>query len=170
VSSEKFINQFIDHGRNGAINDFIHFYQLIDVLIIDDVQFFNRAEKSQDAFFSIFNHLHQSGKQLILTSDKPPKDLEGAIVRLILEYPRDWESLIDETALQEHIARAFDFHLVRRPTMETRIRLPGDQAIGSLAPLELLDLYWRASHSNEKDLPSLIKLAGEVIQTAAQDG
>ena len=51
VSSEKFINQFVDHSRNNAINDFIHFYQLIDVLIIDDVQFFNRAEKSQDAFF-----------------------------------------------------------------------------------------------------------------------
>ena len=93
----------------------------------------------------------------------PPSDLEGAIVRLILEYPRDWESLIDETALQEHVARAFDFHLVRRPIMETRIRLPGDQVIGSLAPLELLDLYWRASHSNEEDLPSLMKLAGEVI-------
>jgi chromosomal replication initiator protein len=77
VSSEKFINQFVDHSRNNAINDFIHFYQLVDVLIIDDVQFFNRAEKSQDAFFAIFNHLHQSGKQLILTSDKAPKDLEG---------------------------------------------------------------------------------------------
>ena len=46
-------------------------------MIIDDVQFFNRAEKSQDAFFAIFNHLHQSGKQLVLTSDKAPKDLEG---------------------------------------------------------------------------------------------
>jgi chromosomal replication initiator protein len=86
VSSEKFINQFIDHGRNGAINDFIHFYQLIDVLIIDDVQFFSRAEKSQDAFFSIFNHLHQSGKQLILTSDKPPKDLEGVQERLLSRF------------------------------------------------------------------------------------
>ena len=75
VSSEKFINQFQDHSRNNAINDFIHFYQLIDVLIIDDVQFFNRAERSQDAFFAIFNHLHQSGKQLVLSSDKPPKDL-----------------------------------------------------------------------------------------------
>ncbi|HEY1869771.1 MAG TPA: DnaA/Hda family protein, partial [Chitinophagaceae bacterium] len=53
VSSEKFINQFMDHGRNNAINDFIHFYQLIDVLIIDDVQFFNKAEKSQDALFAI---------------------------------------------------------------------------------------------------------------------
>src|SRR6476469_5184503 len=86
VSSEKFINQFVDHSRNNAINDFIHFYQLIDVLIIDDVQFFNRAEKSQDAFFAIFNHLHQSGKQLVLTSDKSPKDLEGVQERLLSRF------------------------------------------------------------------------------------
>ena len=86
VSSEKFINQFQDHSRNNAINDFIHFYQLIDVLIIDDVQFFARAEKSQDAFFAIFNHLHQSGKQLVLTSDKPPKDLEGLQERLLSRF------------------------------------------------------------------------------------
>lgn len=86
VSSEKFINQFVDHSRNNAINDFIHFYQLIDVLIIDDVQFFNKAEKSQDAFFAIFNHLHQSGKQLVLTSDKSPKDLEGVQERLLSRF------------------------------------------------------------------------------------
>jgi chromosomal replication initiator protein len=86
VSSEKFINQFQDHSRNNAINDFIHFYQLIDVLILDDVQFFNRAEKTQDAFFAIFNHLHQSGKQLILSSDKSPKDLEGMQERLLSRF------------------------------------------------------------------------------------
>ncbi len=86
VSSEKFINQFQDHSRNNAINDFIHFYQLIDVLIIDDVQFFARAEKSQDAFFAIFNHLHQTGKQLVLTSDKSPKDLEGLQERLLSRF------------------------------------------------------------------------------------
>src|SRR6187200_33788 len=86
VSSEKFINQLMDHSRNNAINDFIHFYQLIDVLIIDDVQFFAKAEKSQDAFFAIFNHLHQSGKQLILTSDKSPKDLEGVQERLLSRF------------------------------------------------------------------------------------
>ena len=86
VSSEKFINQFQDHGRNNAINDFIHFYQMIDVLIVDDVQFFSRAEKSQDALFAIFNHLHQSGKQLILTSDKSPKDLEGVQERLLSRF------------------------------------------------------------------------------------
>ena len=76
----------MDHSRNNAINDFIHFYQLIDVLIIDDVQFFNRAEKSQDAFFAIFNHLHQTGKQLVLTSDKSPKDLEGVQERLLSRF------------------------------------------------------------------------------------
>jgi chromosomal replication initiator protein len=86
VSSEKFINQFQDHSRNNAINDFIHFYQLIDVLIIDDVQYFAKAEKSQDAFFAIFNHLHQSGKQLILTSDKSPKDLDGMQERLLSRF------------------------------------------------------------------------------------
>jgi chromosomal replication initiator protein len=86
VSCEKFINQFVDHSRNNAINDFIHFYQLIDVLILDDVQFFIRAEKSQDAFFAIFNHLHQSGKQLVLTSDKAPKDLEGVQERLLSRF------------------------------------------------------------------------------------
>ena len=86
VSSEKFINQFQDHSRNNAINDFIHFYQLIDVLIIDDVQFFARAEKSQDAFFAIFNHLHQTGKQLVLTSDKSPKDLDGLQERLLSRF------------------------------------------------------------------------------------
>jgi chromosomal replication initiator protein len=86
VSAEKFINQFIDSGRRHEINDFIHFYQLIDVLIIDDIQFFARAEKTQDAFFPIFNHLHQSGKQLILTTDKPPKDMEGLQERLLSRF------------------------------------------------------------------------------------
>jgi chromosomal replication initiator protein len=86
ISAEVFTQQYIDSVKKNNRNDFIHFYQLIDVLIIDDVQFFIRAEKSQDAFFSIFNHLHQSGKQLILTSDKPPKDLEGVQERLLSRF------------------------------------------------------------------------------------
>lgn len=77
----------MDHSRNNAINDFIHFYQLIDVLIIDDVQFFAKAEKSQDALFAIFNHLHQSHKQLVLTSDKSPKDLEGVQGKTAEPFP-----------------------------------------------------------------------------------
>jgi chromosomal replication initiator protein len=77
VSSEKFINQYYDACKNGNHNDFVSFYQLIDVLIVDDVQFFSKKEKTQEIFFQIFNHLHQSNKQLILTSDRPPKDLKG---------------------------------------------------------------------------------------------
>jgi chromosomal replication initiator protein len=76
----------MEHARNNEINDFINFYQLIDVLIIDDIHYFAPAVKSQDAFFSIFNHLHQNGKQLILTSDKPPKDLNGMQERLLSRF------------------------------------------------------------------------------------
>ena len=86
VSAEKFINQFIDHSRNNDVNDFIHFYQLIDVLIVDDIQFFVPAVKTQDVFFAIFNHLHQSGKQIILTSDTAPKDLAGMQERLLSRF------------------------------------------------------------------------------------
>ncbi len=86
VSAEKFINQFIDHSRNNEINDFIHFYQLIDVLILDDIHLFVPAEKTQDVFFAIFNHLHQSGKQIILTSDTPPRDMEGMKERLLTRF------------------------------------------------------------------------------------
>lgn len=86
VSAEKFINQFIDHSKNNEINDFIHFYQLIDVLIVDDIHLFVPANKTQDVFFAIFNHLHQSGKQIILTSDTPPKDLEGMQERLLSRF------------------------------------------------------------------------------------
>jgi len=86
VSSEKFTNQFIESLKNGSVNDFIHFYQLVDVLIMDDIQFFAEKGKTQDIFFVIFNHLHQSGKQLILTSDKNPRDLEGIQERLLSRF------------------------------------------------------------------------------------
>ncbi|NDD47208.1 MAG: AAA family ATPase, partial [Flavobacteriia bacterium] len=77
VSAERFTQQFIDAIRNNTKNDFVHFYQLIDVLIMDDVQSFSGKEKTQDVFFEIFNHLHQQGKQVILTSDRAPVDLQG---------------------------------------------------------------------------------------------
>jgi exonuclease SbcD len=100
----------------------------------------------------------------------PPGDqLEGAILRLVLEYPRDWEALIDEAALREQAAACFEFHLVKRPQAEARIRLPGDQAIGSFNPLELLDLYWRASHTETEDAQSLSRLATEIIRTVHGD-
>lgn len=86
VGSEKFAHQFIDAIKNGTTNDFIHFYQMIDVLIIDDVQFFSGKDKTQDVFFHIFNHLHQNGKQIILTSDKPPVEMQGMEQRLLSRF------------------------------------------------------------------------------------
>lgn len=86
VSSEKFTNQIIDSIRNNAVNDFVNFYQLIDVLIVDDIQFLRNKQKTQEIFFHIFNQLHQNGKQIIMTSDRPPKDLDGMEERLISRF------------------------------------------------------------------------------------
>jgi len=92
-----------------------------------------------------------------------PEELEGAIARLVVEYPREWETLIDEQALRVHAAQAFEFHLVKRPQVEARIRLPADQTVSSLSPLDLLEQYWRASHIDE-DVETLQKLVREIIE------
>ena len=86
VNANKFQTQFTDSIIKNEKNDFIHFYQMIDVLIIDDVHEFIGKEKTQEIFFHIFNHLHQSGKQLVLTSDKPPVELEGMEQRLLSRF------------------------------------------------------------------------------------
>lgn len=86
VTSEKFANQFIQSIKNGAINDFVNFYQMIDVLIVDDIQFFASKQKTQEIFFHIFNQLHQNGKQIILTADRAPKDLDGMDERMISRF------------------------------------------------------------------------------------
>lgn len=86
VNANKFQTQFVDSIRNNNKNDFLHFYQMIDILIIDDVHEFAGKEKTQDTFFHIFNHLHQAGKQLILTSDKPPVELVGMEQRLLSRF------------------------------------------------------------------------------------
>jgi DNA repair protein SbcD/Mre11 len=96
--------------------------------------------------------------------------LKDAIVRLTVEYPRDWEPLIDDTALRERAKDTFEFHLVKRPQIEGRVRLPADQTVGSLSPLELLDLYWRASHTGGEEQEELSRLAREVIEDIQRDG
>jgi chromosomal replication initiator protein len=86
VAAEQFLQQFIDSVRNNNQNDFVHFYQMMDVLIIDDIQFISGKEKTQDVFFHIFNHLHQKGKQLVITSDKSPVELKGVEPRLLSRF------------------------------------------------------------------------------------
>jgi len=105
VNSHKFQTQFVESIRNNNKNDFLHFYQMIDVLVIDDIHELAGKEKTQEIFFHIFNHLHQTGKQLILTSDKPPIEMQGIEQRLLSRFK--WGLSADLTA----------------PDFETRIKI-----------------------------------------------
>lgn len=91
------------------------------------------------------------------------RELAGAIVKLTIEYPREYDAMIDEAALRKQTASAFEFHLVRRPQNDVRIRLSADQAISSLSPLELLDQYWKATHVDPAQLEALKDLARNII-------
>jgi len=90
--------------------------------------------------------------------------LDGAIVRLIVDYTREWDTLIDEPALRRYAEAAFEFHLIKHPQIGARIRLPADQTVSSLSPLELLNQYWRASHAEEDEAGTLQKMAKEIIE------
>jgi exonuclease SbcD len=97
----------------------------------------------------------------ILPSQEMIKD---AILRLVITYPRDWETLIDDAALREYTRDAFEFHFVKRPQIDSRVRIPEDKTVGSLTPAELLDIYWRSSHQEDADITDLKKLAQEIIK------
>jgi chromosomal replication initiator protein len=86
ISAEKFQQQYTESVRKNTRNDFIHFYQIMDVLIVDDIQFLAGKAGTQDVFFHIFNHLHQNGKQVILTSDKKPVDMQDIEQRLLSRF------------------------------------------------------------------------------------
>ncbi len=104
VSSEKFTNQIIQSIKNNAVNDFVNFYQLVDVLIVDDIQFLENKQKTQEIFFHIFNQLHQSGKQIVLTSDRPPKDMNGMEERLISRFKWGLSADLQAPDLETRIA------------------------------------------------------------------
>ncbi len=86
ISAEKFTQQYIESVKKNNRNDFIHFYQIIDVLIVDDIQLLSGKAGTQDVFFHIFNHLHQNRKQVILTSDKAPVDMQDIEQRLLSRF------------------------------------------------------------------------------------
>lgn len=94
-----------------------------------------------------------------------PKDMSGAIVRLIVEYPREWDSLIDESALRKHAVDAFEFHFVKRPQLLSRTRIDEGQAVSSLGPLDLLEQYFNSAKVSNPD--ELKTLAQEII---SEDG
>ena len=100
----------------------------------------------------------------VLTSALPAaEELAGAIVRLTVDYFREWDDLIDEPALRRHAESAFEFHLVKRPRMVARIRLSADQTMTNLGPLELLDKYWRTGDLDPGEAEVLQKMAGDIL-------
>jgi exonuclease SbcD len=90
-----------------------------------------------------------------------PKDMSEAIVKLVVEYPREFDTLIDESALRKHAEAAFEFHLVKRPQIESRVRIPEGQVVSSMSPLDLLGQYFDSAKI--EDAEELQKLAQEII-------
>ena len=112
LTTESFTTQIVNALRNNSINDLLNYYMLIDTLIIDDIQFISGREKTQNIFFNIFNNLQQTDKQIILTSDRAPKDLDGVTDRLINRFK--WGLMAD----------------LKSPEFETRLAIL-DKKLGS---------------------------------------
>lgn len=146
VNANKFITQYSEATRNNNRNDFLHFYQMIDVLIIDDVQEFAGKEKTQETFFHIFNHLHQLGKQLILTSDKSPIEIKGIEQRLLSRFK--WGLTTD----------------LQMPDFETRLAILKKKTYkdGLSMPEEVLEYIAQNINSNVRELEgALISLLAQ---------
>jgi len=105
--------------------------------------------------------------EILIAALPKVKDLDGAIVKLTVEYPRELDTLIDDAALRKYTEKAFEFHLVKRPQIESRVRLSPDRVVSSLSPLDLLDQYWRATKAEDAD--ALQKLAQEIISEELPD-
>jgi len=143
LSTDIFTVEFVEAIQSNKANEFTSFYKSMDVLIIDDIQFLIGKEKTQDSFFHIFNTLHQSRKQIIFSSDKPPKDLKGLDDRLISRF--QWGLTAD----------------IQPPDLETRIAILKRKSddYGMSVSNEILDYIANNITSNIRELEGcLIKL------------
>ena len=120
VSSERFTNEFVQAIQNNRVSDFSLFYRQIDLLVIDDVQFFSGKEKTQEEFFHIFNALHQSGKQIILSADRPPRDIQGIEERLLSRFQWGLSADLQPPDFETRMA------ILRRKAVEDGIEISDD--------------------------------------------
>ncbi len=120
VNAEQFIQQFMSSCKNKTRNDFVRFYQSIDVLIVDDIEFMAGKAKTQDAFFHIFNHLQQNCKQLVFTCDKPPAELKDMEPRLLSRFK--W-GLFAELQMPDYDTRK---SILKKKAYNEGIELPED--------------------------------------------
>lgn len=120
TNSEKFTMEYINAIQTNRVADFTNFYRGVDVLIVDDIQFLGGKEKTQDMFFHTFNALHQAGRQLILTSDKQPKDLADVDERLISRFQWGLTADIQPPDFETRMA------ILQQKSMEEGMDIPGD--------------------------------------------
>jgi chromosomal replication initiator protein len=104
VSSERFTAEFVQSIQHNRVSEFSLFYRQIDLLVIDDIQFFGGKEKTQEEFFHIFNALHQSGKQIVLSADRPPRDIQGIEERLLSRFQWGLSADLQPPELETRIA------------------------------------------------------------------
>jgi len=153
ISSDAFTVEFVEAIQGDTVNEFSSFYKSMDALIIDDIQFLVGKEKTQDLFFQIFNTLHQSGKQVILSSDKPPKDLKGLNERLISRF--SWGLSAD----------------IQPPDFETRVAILKNKSevYGINLSREILEYIAQNITSNIRELEGcLIKLLANSSLTSKE--
>jgi len=146
VTSEQFVNQFITSIKTKRTTDFAHMYRNVDMLILDDIQFFTGKERTLTEFFHTFNSLYQAGKQIILSSDRPPRDLEDLDERLTSRFA---SGLVTELTL---------------PDYETRVAILGKRADEHRANLDAGIIEFLASHINS----NVRDLEGSLLQLIAQ--
>jgi chromosomal replication initiator protein len=120
TSSERFTYEFVNAIQHNKSQEFTNYYRSIDVLIVDDIQFFADKEKTQDNFFHTFNALHQGGKQIILTSDVPPKQLRGVDDRLISRFQWGLTTDVQPPDLETRLA------ILQKMSSDEGYQLPGD--------------------------------------------
>ncbi len=104
VSSERFTTEFVQSIQRNRISEFSRFYRQVDLLILDDVQFFSGKEKTQEEFFHIFNSLHQAGKQIVLSADRPPREIDGIEERLLSRFQWGLSADVQPPGLETRIA------------------------------------------------------------------
>lgn len=140
VTSDQFTTQFIDALKNNNAQNFTNYYLKVDVLIIDDIQFLAGKEKTQENFFHIFNRLHQSGKQIIMTSDRPPRSMKGLQERLLSRFK--WGLTAD----------------VQKPDLETRIAIIQSKLYseGVVIPDDVVEYLARNIDSNIRELEGVL--------------